>query len=175
MTNPSPAPVEVVLDLYTERGPDPAVLTIEVPAESPARVPLVGRVEILAARISSNAPVAAAVVGVGDAGTAITPGIATAARDWLVPGLRSLGLDVGTLWILNSSEEPTTVTVSSLVGGDLVGERITIEPASQARVIVADSDAVGYYVQAADPITVAWSITGPAGTALSVGTPVTGD
>ena len=117
-------------------------------------------------------PVAAGVVGVGEAGTVVTAGISTTARTWLVPGLRGSGLEAGTLWMLNSSEEPTTVTVSSLSGVELVGERLTLDPRSRVAVSVDDDDAVGYLVQAADPITVAWSVEAPSGSALSVGTPI---
>ncbi|MDX1690551.1 MAG: DUF5719 family protein [Acidimicrobiia bacterium] len=172
VANPGPSEVQVSLLSYTEAGPEIEPTTFTVPPESPLRIPVEGAAEHRAVRLSSDAPVAAAVVSVGEPGTAITSGLSTQARTWMVPGLRGAGLESGTLWILNSSEEPTTVTVSALSGAGLVGERITIDPGSQRRVDVDDPDAVGYLVQAADPITVSWSITGPGGRALSVGAPV---
>lgn len=172
VANPGPVAVEVTAVLFTDSGPDPQSVTVTVPAESPLRIPVPAGDTVRAAQLAAASPVAASVVGVGETGTVITAGIATTARTWLVPGLRGTGLEAGTLWMLNSSEEPTTVTVSSLSGADLVGERFTLDPRTRVAVTVDDDDAVGYLVQAADPMTVAWSVEGPSGAALAVGTPV---
>jgi hypothetical protein len=172
VANPGPAPVEVTGVFFTDAGPDPDAFTVTVPPERPLRIPVPTDETVRGAQLAAASPVAAAVVGVGEAGTVVTAGISTTARTWLVPGLRGSGLESGTLWMLNSSEEPTTVTVSSLSGAELVGERLTLDPRSLVEVPVDDDDAVGYLIQAADPITVAWSLEGPSGSALSIGTPI---
>jgi hypothetical protein len=168
--NPNLADVDVTIDLYTADGPQRAAIEVTAPPEAPVRVDLsdVGA-DVLAVRVSATAPVIAGVVGQGEAGTVLTGGAPETARSWLLPGLRTVGLDEGTLWLLNSSFEQVSVTVSVLTGDAAINTQVLVEPGTHVAVPITEPDALGVAVEASDPFTAAWSLTGPAGSAYSAG------
>ena len=170
IANPGPSDVEVTIDLYGEGVSFPAAFTLTVGPEAPLRVGL-SEVDaaVLGARVSATAPVAAAVVGIGPAGTGVTEGVAAPARTWLLPGLRTQGLDVGTLWLLNTSDEPVSVTVGVLTGSDILNSKQTVEPGRLVLIPVTDEDALGYLVSASEPFSAGWTVRGPSGIAFSSG------
>ena len=171
--NPGSTDVEVTIDLYGEGVSFPAAFTFTVAAQSPLRVGLNEvDAEVLGARISATGPVTAAVVGIGPAGTGATSGIAEPGRTWLLPGLRPRGEDVGTLWLLNTSEEPLSVTVGILTGSDILNSKVTVDPGRLMLVPVTDEDALGYLVTAFEPFSAGWTVRGPAGIAFSSGVAV---
>jgi hypothetical protein len=116
--------------------------------------------------------VTAAVVAGGDGGLAITTGASAGSRTWLLPGLRTAGLEEATLWLLNTLEDPVDVTVSILTGGGLVGETVSVEPGTVKEFGPVPEGGLGYLVDAPVPVTVAWSITSPTGVAYASGLPV---
>ncbi len=170
IANPSLSDVEVTIDLYGQETSMPAAFSFVVPAQSPLRVPL-GDMdpEVLAARVSATAPVAVAVTGIGAAGTGVTAGIPTAARAWLLPGLRTRGEDVGTLWLLNTTDEPISVTVGVLTESAVFNSRHTIDPGRLLLLPVTEADALGYLVTAPAPFSAGWTIQGPSGIGISSG------
>lgn len=170
--NPNLADVEVSVDLFTAEGPlDPMEFTVG--PEQPLRIDL-SEVdsEAFGVRISASAPVIAGVVGTGDAGTVLSGGAPFTARTWLLPGLRSVGPNEGTLWLLNSSFEQVSVTVSVLTGAEAINTQVLVEPGSHIGVPITEPDALGVYVDASDPFSAAWSLVGPSGAAFSPGLPV---
>jgi hypothetical protein len=171
--NPNLVDVAVTVDIYTADGPLRSAFEFNIPAESPLRIDL-GAVsgDAVGVRVSASSQVAAGVVAAGDAGTAVTSGSPTPARVWLLPGLRSLGLNEGTLWLMNSGFEQISVTVSELTGAEAVNSQVLVGPGSQVAVSIVDPDALGVLVEASDPFTAAWSLQGPSGAAFSVGLPV---
>lgn len=174
--NPNLVDVAVTVDLYTTAGPQRAVMELTVGPEAPLRIDLSDREEeVLGVRLSATAPVIAGVVASGDAGTAVTAGSPVTARVWLLPGLQTVGPNEGTLWLLNSSFEQISVTVAVLTGDAAVNTQVLVDPGSHVAVPISDPDGLGVFVEASDPFTAAWSLTGPAGTAFSVGIPVADD
>jgi hypothetical protein len=180
VANPGLSAVDVTIDLYAQDTAFPAAFTLSIPAESPVRIPLEGLgATVLAARVAATAPVAAGVVvtsGGGDVPFAIggTAGEPAPSRAWLLPGLRSRGNDVGTLWLLNTSDEPVSVTVGILTESSVFNSRHTVEP-GRLLLIPASADALGYLVSAAEPFSAGFTIRGPAGLAVSSGIAVPED
>jgi hypothetical protein len=178
IANPGVSDVEVTIDLYGQDVSFPAAFTFTVSPQSPLRVGLSEvDAEVLGARVSASAPVAVGVVAVGAAGTAVTSGVPAPARTWLLPGLRTQGLDVGTLWLLNTSDESVAVTVGVLTGSDILNSRVTVEPGRLVLIPVTDEDALGYLVSASESFSAGWTVRGPAGIAFSsaVAVPDAGD
>jgi len=171
--NPNLVDVAVTVDIYTADGPLRSAFEFNIPAESPLRIDL-GAVsgDAVGVRVSASSQVAAGVVATGEAGTAVTSGSPTPARVWLLPSLRSLGLNEGTLWLMNSGFEQISVTVSELTGAEALNSQVLVGPGSQVAVSIVDPDALGVMVEASDPFTAAWSLRGPSGAAFSVGLPV---
>jgi hypothetical protein len=168
--NPNLADVDVTIDVYTSDESQPETIEITVAPESPVRVDLadVGA-DTFGVRVSATAPVIAGIVGQGEAGTALTGGAPSTARSWLLPGLRTVGLDEGTLWLLNTSFEQVSVTVSVLTGDTAINTQVLVDPVSQVAVPITEPDALGVAVEAVDPFSAAWSLTGPAGIAYAPG------
>ena len=170
IANPSLSAVEVTIDLYGQDESFPAAFTLTVPPEAPLRVGLSEvDAEVLGARVSATSPVAVGVVGVGSAGTGATAGTPGPARAWLLPGLRAHGRDVGALWLLNTSDEPVSVTVGVLTGSDVLNTKLTLEPGRLVVIPVEDEDALGYLVSAAEPFSAGWTVTGPSGIGFATG------
>lgn len=173
VANPGTSPVEVTIDLYGEGASFPEAFRFTVDPESPLRVGLTEvETTILGARVSASAPVAAGVVAIGPAGTAATAGVPDRARSWLLPGLQSRGVDLGTVWLLNTSDEPVSVTVSALTGSDVFNSRQVVEPGRLVLIPVTDEDVLGYLVSANEPFSAGWTVTGPAGIAFASGVAV---
>jgi hypothetical protein len=169
IANPGLSAVEVTIDLYTQDAAFPTAYTLAIPAESPLRVPL-GEMgaTVLAARVSATAPVAAGVVASGPGGIGATAGVPAPARSWLLPGLRTRGTDVGTLWLLNTSDEPISVTVGILTESEVFNSKQTVAP-GRLVLIPASEDAIGYLVSAAEPFAAGWTIQGATGIGFSSG------
>ncbi|NQV07249.1 hypothetical protein HQ535_11925 [bacterium] len=169
--NPGLAPVEVRVILFTAEAAVIDAGSLTVDANTPARFTLPSGLGPAAARIESTGPITAGVVARGGAGTAIASAIPEPSREWLVPGLRSVGLERGTLWILNAGEESVSVSVTAFTGGELIAEKIVIDGSSLVRIPVLGNDAIGYLVESSDVISVGWSISGPTGSAISAASP----
>lgn len=171
--NPNLTDVTVTVDLYTSAGPQRAAMELTVEPQSPLRIELADvDSEVLGVRVSATAPVIAGVVGSGDAGTAVASGASETARTWLLPGLRSVGQNQGTLWLLNSSFEQVSVTVSILTGSESLNSQVLVEPGSHVGVLITEPDALGVFVEAVDPFTASWVLEGPGGAAITPGLPV---
>ncbi len=78
-----------------------------------------------------------------------------------MPGARTRGLQAGTIWLLNSSDEPTTATVAPLSDGNEVNTSHVLEPGRLTLVAITGEDSLGFVVSAPDPITVGWSLELP--------------
>ncbi len=168
--NPNLADVTVTVDIYTSDGPERSAFEFTIPGETPLRIDLSSALsDAVGVRISATAQVAAGVVATGSAGTAVTRGSPAPARAWLLPGLRSVGLNEGTLWLMNSGFEQISVTVSELTGAAAINSQVLVEPGAQVAVPIAESDALGVLVEANAPFTAAWSVDGPSGIAFSAG------
>ena len=173
VSNPGLAPVDVTVDILTAAGPRRDALTVTLPPDEPNRLVLTGTLgEPAGALVTATGPITAAVVARGELGVAVTSGLAERARTWLVPGARTTALESATVWLLNTSDEPVAVTVTALAAGPLVGERIVLDPGALLG-YEADGPATGgYLVDAAEPISVAWSLTGASGAAFAAASPV---
>lgn len=168
VANPGLSSVEVTVDLYMEDDSQPAAFTMSLDPDTPLRIGL-GEVEtqIVAARVSATGPVAVATTATGDRGTAVTAGAPVTGGTWLVPGTRSEGLDEATIWLLNTSDEPASVTLTPLTGGDAVNTTHAVGPGRLVRVPITGDDALGFLVTSPDPISVGWSVVGANGTAYA--------
>lgn len=172
VANPGLSTASVTVDVFTEEGPRPAAFSLEVQADSPGRISFAAiSEEVIGARIISDVPVTAAVVTRGEAGLAVTPGVPAPARVWLLPGLRSFGLQEGSLWLLNGGDEVVSVTITIIGAEGVVAENVMVGPGSQLQV-PASQDAVGYLVTSTQPFSAAWSVTGPGDFAFASGSAV---
>ncbi len=173
IANPGASTVDVTIDLFGTEASFPAAFTLTVSPQTPVRVALseIGA-DVLGARVSASGPVAAGVVGVGPAGTAVTTGVAEPSPVWLLPGLRTQGLETGALWLLNTSDEPISVTVGVLTGSDIFNSRQVVEPGRLVVIPVTDEDALGYIASAAESFSAGWTVRGPSGIAFATGVAV---
>ncbi len=173
VTNPGLGAVEVTVDLFGDGAVFREAIVETLPAETPMRFDLSSVPGgDLGALITATGPVAAAVVATGEGGTAVMPGIPETHDRFLLPGLVDEVLDEGTLWLLNTGDEPVSITVSRLTGGGLVGERVVLEPGSMQSVTAQGVRTAGYLVEASGEFSAAWSMTGPTGTAFAAGSAV---
>jgi hypothetical protein len=173
VTNPGLGAVEVTVDVFTGDAPLRGVISETLAAETPLRIDLSNLPgENLGALVTATGPIAAAVVATGDAGTAVMPGVPEAMERFLLPGLRDEILDEGTLWLLNTGDEPVSITVSRLTTGGLVGEKVLLEPGSMTGVLAQGLRTAGYLVEASGTFSAAWSMMGPTGTAFAAPSPV---
>ena len=165
--------VTAIVDVFTADGAVLDAFTAEVPIDGVSRIDLTEYEGTdVAVLVSANGPVSAAVTATGEAGTAIMPGIPDRSQAWLVPGLRGSVVGGSSLWLLNTSTESVSVTVSALTNAGLVGEKVVVEPLRPYRVEVTDPNADGYLVEASSPFTVAWSVHSPGATGFAPGSPV---
>jgi len=173
VSNPGLGAVEVSIDLFGDVGPTIDAAAETIPPETVVRFDL-GPVpgDIVGARVVSTGPVAAAVVATGEAGTAVMPGSPQPARRWMMPGLRSLPLEEGTLWLLNTSDEPVSITVSRLTSAGLVGEKVIVDPGNMRPVPITGSGTAGVLAEASGAFSAAWTVRSETGVAFSVGTPI---
>lgn len=172
--NPGLGSVEVAVDLFTPDGPIIEAFTATVAPGTPARFDLSAYPgDSIGARVVASGPVAAAVVAIGEGEVAVMPGAAEQASTWLLPGLRRLPLHAASLWLLNtSSEESISATVSALGAAGLAGETVVVAPGVPRQVDVTAPGARGFLVEASSPLTVAWTVRGPAGLAFALGSAV---
>jgi hypothetical protein len=172
--NPGAGAVTVTVDLITSEGTMAAVAEETLEPGTPLRIDLGGVAgPTYGARVTAGGPITAAVRASGESGLAIMSGVATPARTWLLPGLRSAGLEEATLWMINSGDEAVTATVSVLTGGGLVGETVTVDAGTLYEFGPVPEGGLGYLVESApSPISLAWSVTSPNGTAFSSGVPL---
>lgn len=174
VVNPGVTSVSATIDLFTPDGVrlDPIELTVD--PDTPARVALTeGDHPVLGARVTATGPVASAVVARGEGGIAVTPGAPASARDWLVPGVRTVGFETGSLWLLNADESAVSVTVSMLSSGVPVGETFVLDAGTIRR--IPTEEAAGYLVEASAPLSVAWGLEGPSGITFATGSAVPED
>jgi len=173
VSNPGVAAVTVTVDVFTPDGAVRAAIVEQLDRDTPMRIDLAGVAGVTyGARVSATGPISAAAIAEGEGGLAIVPGAAARARAWLLPGLRTAGLEQATLWLLNTDEDAIDVTVSILTGGGLIGETVSVDSGAIREVGPVPEGGIGYLVESPGEITVAWSITSPFGTAYSAGIPV---
>lgn len=106
-------------------------------------------------------------------GVAGTIGLPTAALRWLVPGVGSAPDTVGTLWILNSGGDVSTITITPLGAEAPAPEKLRVEPGTVGSFTPPWEPGIvpGYLVDASEPVTVAWSGSGPRGVVMVAGVP----
>lgn len=106
-------------------------------------------------------------------GVAGTIGLPSPALRWLVPGVGAVPETLGTLWILNSGGDVSTITVTPLGAGAPAPEKLRVEPGTIGSFTPPWGPGVvpGYLVDASEPVTVAWSGSGPRGVVMVAGVP----
>lgn len=172
VANPGLSPVEVTVDLFGEEESFPEAFSLTVPAQSPLRIDLSEvPAQALGARVTASGPVSVAVTAVGGGGTAVTTGSSVGSRAWLLPGVRTMAGVEGALWLLNTSDEPLSVTVGTLTAGEVRNSRHVVQPGRLLRVETTRT-ALGYLVTAPEPLMVGWTMSGDQGVAFGAGSPV---
>ena len=173
VSNPGAGPVTLTVDLYTPEGPVLGAVVLQLERDAPVRIDLSGLAGAnYGARVSATGPVTAAAIASGEGGLAVTSGAQDGSRTWLLPGLRTAGLEEATLWLLNTHEDAVSVTVSILTGGGLVGETVSVDAGTVQAFGPVPEGGLGYLVDSPFPLTAAWSIVSPTGIAYASGLPV---
>ncbi len=165
--------VEFSIDVLTPDGTIFDVLGESLGAYSVTRLdPSVAGYDVSGARLVASGPVVAGLVSQSEAGVAVMSGIAEPVNRWLVPGPRALGYGGTSLWLLNSSEETISATVSEITDSGLVGEQVIIEAGRPYEVEIESVDAVAFLVESSAPLSVAWVMSGASGLGLAPASPV---
>jgi hypothetical protein len=174
--NPNLVDVTVTVDIYTATGPERSAFEFDVASFAPARIELDSLLgDATGVRVSATAPITTGLVAHGEAGAVATSGSPGQANAWLLPGLRTVGLNEGTLWLMNSGSDQILVTVSELTGAAAVNSQVLVGPGSQVSVPIVEPDALGVLVESSEPFSASWSVSGPSGVAVSSGSPLSGE
>lgn len=185
--NPNDGPVDVEVDLFTRTAGFGAVFSATLEAGRPGQFQLsdesTGAVGV---RVRATGPVAAVVVAEdlieeipnddepdtapGPRRIAGTIGAPEESARWLLPGAGAfLGGD-SSIWLLNTSAEPVTVTVQPLGRSEIAADKVRIEATSFTRIrLTANANVSGYLIESAIPITASWSLRAPGAVALFAG------
>ena len=198
--NPGTAPVAVEIDAYTTEGPLPAVRSVEVAAGVPTRVLLDDVAEgAFGVHVRGNRAVSAVVVATSPADVLVveevptddgdeeptqelvaetvrsagTTGATELASSWLLPGAGAAPDAASSLWVMNSSADPITVTLQPLGVIPLAPAKITVDGGTLKRVAIDEEAAIaGYLIEATAPIAASWSASAPRGIAFMGGIPI---
>lgn len=188
VTNPGEAPVTLDIEVFTSEGPVPGTsLTLE--PGGPRRIQL----NELAAgafgiEVTSSGPTAAVVVaaeavseedpggGEGEAAPdesgplggklAGTVGRNSPATQWMVAGTGNVSI-TATVWLMNSGDQPATVTLQPLGGASQASDKISIGDGQLVRYPARDG--LGYFIESTQPISVSWSASSALGLAFIAG------
>lgn len=200
ITNPGEEDVEVSIDVFDPNGSVPDARTVTVPAGSPLRVPIGDLTEgFFGVGLRSTGPIAAVVIAeditqqrnnrnnnqnddesdeeqVGSADRiAGSPGAALASQRWLLPGPGAVPAATSSVWLLNSSQDPVTVSMQPLGIDDIPAEEVVIEAQSVLRLVLPQQNSTsGYLIEASEPITASWSVESGDGVAMVAGTALGG-
>lgn len=190
ITNPGQADVTVEVDVYGSRGATQGADVIVVSPGVPTRLALEDITDRASGvRIRADGPVAAVVVaedpvaadssqdesdGEGEgtiARIAGTTGASRPAMTWLVVGPGSIEGATSSLWLLNTSGEPITVTLTPLttLGRPSPVDKVVVPAGSNLRVPGESSGIVGYLIDATQPISASWSVEAQWGVTLGSG------
>jgi hypothetical protein len=195
LSNNGAAPVNAVIDVFTDQGATIDAREVEVSPGIPRRVDLSDLADgALGIRVRASGPVAAAVIAeestvvlepsdeegelddpdaqLGDR-IAGTIGISSPASQWLLPGLQAVPDSESVAWILNSGAEAATVTLQPLGVRALPATKQSVAPGSLLGVTLpADISVGGYMIESSAPVSIAWSAESPAGLMFVTGTVV---
>lgn len=184
--NPGDGPVDVEVDLFTRAGGFGSVFAATIEAGRPIEFPIADEsTGAVGVRVRATGPVSAAVVAedvpVDSPGDdeaeeparrriAATVGSPEPALRWLLPGAGGfLGGD-SSIWLLNTSAEPVTVTLQPMGRSELSADKVRLEPTSFRRVrLTPNANVFGYRIESAIPITASWSLQNDEAVALFAG------
>jgi hypothetical protein len=192
VANPGSEPVTVDVDAFELLRSDFLVVSAEVPPGAPLRLALPDNDgQPYGIRVTANGPIAAVVVAespvdplepdqaVPDPDAELEPvvlrvagtvGVETSSTGWLLPGAGAVSGAISTIWMMNSGEEPATVTLKPLGVRDLSAEKVAVPAGRVVGFEIPDYSAIaGYLLESTAPITAAWVGSDPGGTAFVAG------
>ena len=176
VTNDGCEQVDLRLDAITLEGTVYDVWGESLAPQAVIRVdPSIAGFAVAGARLDASGPVVASLVVADESRVAVMPGIPELDNLWLVPGSGGSSVLETSLWLLNSSEETISVTVSALTDTGPVREIVNIEAGRPYEIEVEPTGAAGLLVESTAPFSVAWSVAGPSGLALAAASPISGD
>ena len=196
VANPGSATVRVDVDAFEFFRADLQVASVDVAPGAPLRIPLPENDgQPYGIRVVADGPVAAAVVaespvdltGIDNAvpdpdveddliadplvlRVAGTVGVEGPSTEGLLPGAGSVSGSVSTIWIMNTGEEPATVTLRPLGVRDLAAEKISVLAGRVVGFEIPDDAAIAsYYLESTVPVSAAWTASDGRGTAFIAG------
>lgn len=175
ISNDGSLEVTFTIDILTSEGSEFGVLTGTIPPLRQAQVDLSQLADgDVGARVTADGPVAAVVVSKGESGLATTPGATTTATRWLLPGVGVRAEAGHRLWLMNSGNNPLTVTLGPLDAAGFLGEptKVTVAGGAVASIPIDTFRVAALVAEAAGPFTAAWSVIGNGDVALVPGVPV---
>ncbi|MBT8203182.1 MAG: hypothetical protein HKN74_04465 [Acidimicrobiia bacterium] len=165
--NPGTDPAQVSIELNGVRGPV-GRFEIEV---APGREERFDVSEVttlgVGAVVTSSGAVVAVARSDAEGKTAAAAGAARPRTRWLVPAHNSAPDLTFEVFVLNSGDEPVTVTAGA-IGGD-PGDPVEVPARATARVLVAGR---GADISASGPVSVAWAVTGASDPGLALAVPI---
>lgn len=171
--NPGTETAEVQLDIFTAEGPSIDVRSELVAPATPTVVPIGDLADAaIGVKVRADIPIGAAVVARTGGGLTATGGIAAPAQRWLLPGAGTAQQGTTSLWLLNTGQEPATVTLVPLGGADSPAEKVAVPAGTVRQVIVEEGDVEGFLADSLQPFSAAWSVQGAEGSAIASGAPI---
>lgn len=191
ITNPGDAPLTLDIEVFTSEGPVPGTSFTLEPG-GPRRIALSDIASgAFGIAVTSSGRTAAVIIaeevvseedlggGEGEAPPesagplggklAGTVGRNSPAARWLVAGTGNVSI-TSTVWLMNTGDQPATVTMQPLSGRAEAPEEITIGDGELVR--YPSRDGLGYFIEASQPISVAWSASSALGLAFIAGVAV---
>lgn len=192
VANPGSEPLIVEVDAFQLLGSDLLIVAAEVPPGAPRRIALPeNEGQPYGIRVRAGGPIAAVIVSESpadplDADQAVpdpdaetepdvlriagTVGVEGASHGWLLPGAGSVPGALSTIWLMNSGQEPATVTLKPLGIRNLAAEKIAVPAGRVVAFEIPDDTAIaGYLVESTSPVTAAWTASDAGGTAFIAG------
>ena len=193
VANPGATPVLVEVDVLESVRDDPGVVSVEVPSGAPLRIPLPDNDgDPYGINVRASGPIAAVVVAESDpegitADQAVpdpdatplgvpvvriagTVGVETPSARWLLPGAGAVKGASTTIWLMNTGEDPATVTLKPLGVREMPADKTVVQPGRIVAFEVPDEEAIAsYFVESTSPVSAAWTASHDGGTAFVIG------
>lgn len=170
LTSPVNAEIQYQIDGYGPDGFEENQIFGTLAARGQDWIDLTGLFETAAAiRVIATGPVVPTLWLDSGAGLAATPGAATPANRWFLPGASALGDGRASIVLLNTGIETATISMRALRNDTIIN---VFELPADSVIEVALDFADGYLIESTDPLVALWSAQRGEAISVAIGVPL---